>query len=136
MPLPGLPPQYTVQEISLVSVGEIEVWSGLLIFKNQPGVKLDARKQRLFPTGNAGVKRITLRGKPAGAFGHIVVTVQEVQTLIFIKSGKHLEGAGMCLFDGGKRTIFPKLIAVSKLDISEIIFIVIAKSGSIQVLVF
>ena len=133
---PGLPPQYTVQEISLVSVGEIEVWSGLLIFKNQPGVKLDARKQRLFPTGNAGVKRITLRGKPAGAFGHIVITVQEVQTLIFIKSGKYLEGAGMCLFDGGKRTIFPKLVAVSKLDISEIIFIVIAKSGSIQVLVF
>ena len=68
-----------------MSVGEIEVRSGLLIFKNQPGVKPDARKQRLFPTGNAGVKRITLHGKPVGAFGHIVVTVQEVQTLIFIR---------------------------------------------------
>src|SRR5699024_2435626 len=80
----GLPPQHTIQKVGLVPVSQIEIRSGLLIPKYQPGVKPDIRKQGFLPAGDAGVESITLTGKCGRAFAHVMIAVHEVQTLIFM----------------------------------------------------
>ena len=77
-----------------------------------------------------GIKRLTIIFlKRSVLFYHIMIAVYNIKPVFIIQPGKHFKAVGMGFFDLFYRTVFPKLVAVPKLQIGEAAPLIIFEGG-------
>ena len=135
--------QGTVQEVRLVTVGQIDFPLGNAVAEDKAGEKTEIRQQpgRGF---RFGIRRCILaaesRAVPAAVahifFTVVMVPVEHVEPVLAMKFPEQAEHVVVNVYDPGKRMIFPQLIAVSQFQISITLLKIMLERRKVQVLVF
>lgn len=120
--------QGAVQEIGLVSMGEIKFHAGNGIVQDEPGQETEIRKQfgrfivfracgDLMAGGFSGkvlaVARTTVPAAvPEAFFAVVVVPVEHVEPALAMEFFQQAEDVAVDVYDAGEGTVFPELVAV------------------------
>jgi hypothetical protein len=69
------------------------------------------------------------------AFNDIMISVQHIKPIAFIKQGHQPKCVTVGIYDIIDLPVFPQLISIADLDVRITVFIIIVKSGKIYILI-
>lgn len=118
-------------------MGQIEIPSGGLLPENNSGIELDIWKKRLPAlAGRAVIRRVLFLCKAGIFLYHVMISIDHVKAVFFIKPGELSEYVAVYLFDLLHISVFPEFVSVTQFDIRITTAIVVSECGEIKMLVF
>ena len=120
-----------------MSMSEIQTFSVGFISENQSGIKSDAGKKSLLTaTGTAIIRGAFFPRKGGMFFYHIVVSVNHVKTIFFVKPGQKPEYVAVYFLNLFHAPVLPELIPIPQFNVGKAPPVVIFQCGKIEMLVF